>query len=308
MAILPDALSAIQLADLNRQVDSLLAKIEANAAELGAEQLASNELHNGALGAKSNAGFCFGDITQRDPGKYEVRLPELDLYPPPPPPLSASLPWVPPPLLFPHHLQLAAVPWRAVVEEALGGEPSQPPELRSATVIVSAKQALITVRGALAPACTLRPVAVSDLPGGFAQGEESRSQAWHSDGTLPPEEYMHMAYAVVVYIPLRSVGAGGGRVEYLPRTHSQANSSQPRRVARNTEPWEPRWGVDIVTPPMDAGTAVVYDYTTQHRGLRSTEEGFRPVLKLDYFRKGVGTKKSKDQWCEENGFLGRRRP
>ena len=76
MAILPDALSAIQLADLNRQVDSLLAKIEANAAELGAEQLAANELHNGALGAKSNAGFCFGDITQRDPGKYEVRLPE----------------------------------------------------------------------------------------------------------------------------------------------------------------------------------------------------------------------------------------
>ena len=79
MAILPDALSAIQLADLNRQVDSLLAKIEANAAELGAEQLAANELHNGALGAKSNAGFCFGDITQRDPGKYEVRLPELEI-------------------------------------------------------------------------------------------------------------------------------------------------------------------------------------------------------------------------------------
>ena len=42
-----------------------------------------------------------------------------------------------------------------------------------------------------------------------------------------------MAYAVVVYIPLRSVGPGGGRVEYLPRTHSQANSSQPRRVARS---------------------------------------------------------------------------
>ena len=94
MAILPDALSAIQLADLNRQVDSLLAKIEANAAELGAEQLAENELHNGALGAKSNAGFCFGDITQRDPGKYEVRQPSPPAGPIHQTPLSAG--WLSP--------------------------------------------------------------------------------------------------------------------------------------------------------------------------------------------------------------------
>ena len=65
-----------------------------------------------------------------------------------------------------------------------------------------------------------------------------------------------------------------------------------------------RRGVDIVTPPMDAGTAVIYSYTTQHRGLASSRPDFyRPVLKLDYFGSFVQKNNNKDGWCEENGFV-----
>ena len=55
---------------------------------------------------------------------------------------------------------------------------------------------------------------------------------------------------------------------------------------------------------MDAGTAVIYSYTTQHRGLASSRPGFyRPVLKLDYFGSFVQKNNNKDGWCEENGFV-----
>lgn len=114
-------------------------------------------------------------------------------------------------------------------------------------------------------------------------------------------------------IPLRDVPPDGGRVQYLPRTHSAGQHSS-LRVGRSGEPWRAEWGVDVVTPPMDAGTAVIYDYTTQHRGLKnnhSVEAGmdtgktniWRPVLKLDYFRRGVTTRDGKDGWCPENGWL-----
>ena len=95
------------------------------------------------------------------------------------------------------------------------------------------------------------------------------------------------------------MGPGGGRVEYLPATHT----NRSLRVERNGEPWSAAWGADLVTPEMGAGDAVVYSYTTQHRGLRSEAPGHRPVLKLDYFMPGVGTRRAKDGWCEQNGFL-----
>lgn len=105
-------------------------------------------------------------------------------------------------------------------------------------------------------------------------------------------------------------------MEYLPRTHS-AGRHASLRVDRSGEPWSAEWGVDVVTPPMDAGTAVIYDYTTQHRGLKNNHQTeavadaqrthWRPVLKLDYFRPGVGTKNGKDGWCPENGWLSRSR-
>ena len=65
-----------------------------------------------------------------------------------------------------------------------------------------------------------------------------------------------------------------------------------------------RRGVDIVTPPMDAGTAVIYSYTTQHRGLASSRPDFyRPVLKLDYFGSFVQKNNNKDVHSNSKGML-----
>ena len=304
MAILPHALTGAQLAELNLILDMLLTNLNATVTDLDPAVLQRNAASLATRDTvDSHNGFCFGDISQRGPGKYEIRVPELDLYPPPPPPITEKRPWVPPLPLFPPELKLANHPaWRDTVLSALGEDA----ELRSATVILSVSHGI----GPL--------------------GEASTSQHWHSDGTLPPAEYMGIAYGVVVYIPLKDVPPHGGRVEYLPGTHSQANKGKgkgkgkPPRVDRNGNAWNPAWGVDLVTPPMDAGVAVIYDYTTQHRGLKSTvgiadtaaateaEEDssrnvWRPVLKLDYFRAGVGTKSQKDGWCPQHGYLTRAR-
>ena len=107
-------------------------------------------------------------------------------------------------------------------------------------------------------------------------------------------------YGLVVYIPLQSVPENGGRVEYLPKTHVDHS----KRVERHGKPWTEAWAADIVVPPMQAGTAVIYSYTTMHRGQASALPGFyRPVLKLDYFMSAVVENNNKDGWCEANGFL-----
>ena len=172
MTILPQALTALQLIELNFVLDPLLDNLNATVAALDPSVLQRNaaNLDRNRDAVDSHNGFCFGDIVQRGPGKYELRVPELDLYPPTP--VQGSLPWIPPPPLFPPELQLntqPAPPWREVVLSALGADA----ELRSATVILSTKAGLVT-------------------------HEPASSQHWHSDGTLPPQEYSHLAYAVVV--------------------------------------------------------------------------------------------------------------
>lgn len=123
MAILPGALTASQLAELNFLLESLLANLEASAAVLDPSVLEANaaRLSEARDQVDSHNGFCFGDITQRGPGKYEIRVPELDLYPPPPPPITAKRPWVPPAPLFPSYLDLKeSPPWREAILQALG--------------------------------------------------------------------------------------------------------------------------------------------------------------------------------------------
>jgi hypothetical protein len=282
LAVLPGALDAEQLAGLNAMVDTQLARLQRAVAGLGEAEL-----------RRQGQGFCFGDIAQRDRGKYELRVPGIDLRPPAKGRRTAAVAAAAaaeaeavgtgdqvepinqvepagPPAGFPDFLLPPSARWWPMVAGALGPDA----ELRSATVILSMAAALGTA-------------------------EPAASQHWHSDGSLPPDDFALPAYALVVYIPLRSVPPGGGRVEYLPATHT----NRSLRVERNGEPWSATWGADLVTPEMGAGDAVVYSYTTQHRGLRSEAPGHRPVLKLDYFMPGVGTRKAKDGWCEQNGFL-----
>jgi hypothetical protein len=172
MAILPQALSAWQLIELNLILDPLLDSMNATANLLDPVVLQRNaaNLASNRDEVDSHNGFCFGDIAQRGPGKYEIRVPELDVHHPPPPPDTEKLPWIPPPPFFPPELKLDNHPrWRQIVMGALDGDA----ELRSATVILSTKAGLVT-------------------------REPASSQHWHSDGSLPPQEYSHLAYALVV--------------------------------------------------------------------------------------------------------------
>ena len=60
----------------------------------------------------------------------------------------------------------------------------------------------------------------------------------------------------------------GGRVQYLPKTHRDV--SWANRGDELAGEWSDAWGTDMVVPPMDAGTAAIYSYTTMHRGLASS--------------------------------------
>lgn len=205
--------------------------------------------------ANSNAAVCFADMTQREAGKLEIALPRLR---------------------EPQLRERLAGPWIAAVEHALGGTA----ELRHASVITSSAHG--------------------------PTGEAAVDQAWHSDGSwlasaadgscrncvdLPAGR----AYAVVVYLPLEDVADGGGRVEYLPRTHTDRSLSNRLLEAG------PPAGVAVERPRMEAGSALLYEFRTWHRGLaRRAPDGDRPVLKLDYFGPGVGPDED-NAWCDYRG-------
>jgi len=131
-----------------------------------------------AMAGRSQA--CFGDLVTRNAGKYEVRLPQLELG-------SEK---------FPQYL-LGNMPWVAKVGAALAGKF----ELRSATVIISAPRLLLP--------------AEAKVEHNKSQEWHSDGTVPPID-QLPATT----AYGVVVYLPLEDVPPDGGRVEYLLSTHS----------------------------------------------------------------------------------------
>ena len=263
LTFMPDALSPMDLKDMNDIVDRAISHLENNTQSLSSMALtklarATESTGRKSYGATDNSLFCFGDITQRDPGKYELRTfydsqREVNTLP-------ESI--------------IEAPRWLRTIYETLGRDA----ELRSATVILSTAEALVT-------------------------NETATTQHWHSDGALasgPNGKLSLDTYGLVVYIPLRSVLENGGRVEYLPKTHTDLDL----RVEKLAGEWSEEWGADMVVPHMDAGTAAIYSFTTMHRGLGSSLPGFyRPVLKLDYFAANVARNDNKDGWCEHNGFV-----
>jgi len=217
----------------------------------------------------SNSLFCFDDVVQRDPGKVEVALPGL---------------------MDPNHpLGFVArglgargsdrLPWAHVVEQALGEDA----ELFSTTLILSMAQSFF--------------------------GEEATDQGWHSDGSFLPGNSTCRncvegvgAYGLVVYCPLVDVEDDGGSVEYLLSSHDDLGKWID-------EPYDPeavdeihRKGLESRKPKLGKGDVIAYDYRLMHRGLaRRVPEGNRPVLKIDYFKKGVGDRDN--LWCSDRGKL-----
>jgi hypothetical protein len=136
MMVLPDALSEAQLKDLNAMVDRALRTMENNTQALSGISLSKLARQNEAagrmsFGSSANSQFCFGDITTRDPGKYELRIPELDLSPPGESGRNNAL--------LPRFIT-SRPRWYAMVANALGKDA----ELRSATVILSTDRAIVT--------------------------------------------------------------------------------------------------------------------------------------------------------------------
>lgn len=128
LMLMPNALSPSELQELNAIVRQAIGNLENNTQTLS--PLALTKLARGNLngrranGAANNGLFCFGDITQRDPGKYEVRAfydpdRQEDLLP---------------------EFVVNSPRWLRTVNGELGPDA----ELRSATVILSASKAMVT--------------------------------------------------------------------------------------------------------------------------------------------------------------------
>ena len=95
LQIMPAALSAAELESMNAYVDRALERLENNTQLMTPAMLTKvgrlvRKAGRGAYGSASNAQFCWGDITTRDPGKYEVR--QLSTSRPSPP--NPALCWL----------------------------------------------------------------------------------------------------------------------------------------------------------------------------------------------------------------------
>ena len=125
MTTLHGALSAEELSILNAYVDRALGQMEQNMQALSHSVTAQIDSMR-----QQGLFLCLGDVVQRGVGKYEIRVPELDLYPRDQPEGSGQLP---PFLVY-------SPAWWPEVTAALGSDA----ELRSATVILSTSAELVT--------------------------------------------------------------------------------------------------------------------------------------------------------------------
>ena len=215
----------------------------------------------------SNRRFCFHDVTQRDPGKYEVKIENAWLTPHATANndnnSSSTLLWE---SYITAPLPTSPTPWAPLVRAALGDDA----ELYSASMIYSTHASFF--------------------------GEPAQDQGWHSDGSFTCGNCQGTPgrYAVVVYIPLEDVAdEHGGKVEYLPGSHvsSELYGGDHQQLVQSGR-------LSTYEPTMQAGDILVWDFRLVHRGLaRRDPSSPRPVLKLDYFRKGQAD--ADNTWCKE---------
>lgn len=216
----------------------------------------------------SNHALCFEDVVQRDAGKLELQLPELRE--------DAEV-----------VRELEAGAWRPAVASVLGDRF----ELVSATIIVSTAVSLL--------------------------GEPAVDQGWHSDGSFKAgradgscrncvELEPGQAYGVVAYLPLEDVPEDGGRVEYQPSTHTNLSVWTELVEAEHSGDAALLAALGALglpgvrRPSLMAGDVLLYDFRLRHRGLaRRVRTGERPILKLDYFRYGLGDRDN--SWCVDRG-------
>ncbi|CEM00963.1 unnamed protein product [Vitrella brassicaformis CCMP3155] len=117
---------------------------------------------------------------------------------------------------------------------------------------------------------------------------KSADQSIHTDGPHLSEEEHLRAHCVNVFVPLEDITKSIGPTELHPRSQFL---------------WS-YWGGQLdgaedhlapVTPCLNKGAALLFDYRLKHRGLANKTQRLRPVIYLTYRRKG-------DNWLDKDNF------
>ncbi|GMI03875.1 hypothetical protein TrVE_jg2538 [Triparma verrucosa] len=100
----------------------------------------------------------------------------------------------------------------------------------------------------------------------------SHHQIYHQDGVHLSETTQRPCHAVNVFIPLVDLCMANGPTEFVLGSHILENDDYDRSK--------------IETPTAPAGSPVIFDYRTGHRGMGNSTEEARPILYLTYSADG----------------------
>ena len=112
----------------------------------------------------------------------------------------------------------------------------------------------------------------------FAYDRRSLDQPWHGDGPhLFGRSLQCPIHAVNVFIPLCDVTEDIGPTEFIPGSNILANALSHNATGKNDKSIS-----SYVRPTFKAGSVLLYDYRTIHRGTRNVSKIVRPMLYLLY--------------------------
>ena len=112
----------------------------------------------------------------------------------------------------------------------------------------------------------------------------SHHQIYHQDGVHLNDRIQKPCHAVNVFIPLVDLKMENGPTEFVLGTHILENDDYDRSK--------------IETPTAPAGSPVIFDYRTGHRGMGNSTEEVRPILYITYSANGqFSDKVNFDQKC-----------
>ena len=205
----------------------------------------------------------FYEIKMRSFGRYDLQLPELS---------TESF-----------NLMTSEAPWMPLIHAALGSDAV----LTHFGCMLSFPNSAIQpwhsdgphIRGcgeAGAPSSRCRPRRLERRPrggaGGSLNGETPAPppRAGGADGTRRPGAKTHFiapVHAINVFVPLVDLTMDKGPTEFIPGSHVDFDVPNASRIAT-----------------CKAGSAILFDYRTKHRGLGNRSNDDRPLLYLTYAR------------------------
>lgn len=106
----------------------------------------------------------------------------------------------------------------------------------------------------------------------------SSDQPWHGDGPHLFESQLQCPpHALNVFIPLHEITEKLGPTEFVPGSHKITNANRDNELLK-TNPNR----VQSISPLLDAGTSLLYDYRVIHRGTQNCSDRSRHMFYLLY--------------------------